>query len=45
MDFTLDENLHLWFIEGNTSPMMEATTDERERLLLRMLTDHFEIII
>jgi len=29
-DFMLDEDLRLWFIETNTSPMMEATTPDRE---------------
>jgi len=35
-DFMLDDNLKLWFIESNTSPMMEATTDDRTILLLRL---------
>jgi len=43
-DFILDEDMKLWFIEANTSPMMEATTPEREQLLIKMLSDHFELM-
>jgi hypothetical protein len=44
VDFILDEDLKIWFIEANTSPMMEATTPEREKLLVGMLTDQFEVM-
>jgi hypothetical protein len=44
VDFILDEDLKLWFIEANTSPMMEATTAEREQLLIDMLSSHFELM-
>ena len=43
-DFILEEDLKLWFIEANTSPIMEATTPDREKILVKMLSDHFELI-
>jgi len=44
IDFVLDENLKLWLIEANSSPMMEATTEEREKLLVKMVSDHLELM-
>jgi len=43
MDFVLDENLKLWFIETNPTPMIKAPTIEREKILISMLTSYFEI--
>jgi len=44
VDFMMDEKLNLYVIEANTSPMMEATTEEREKIILKMLNDMMEII-
>jgi tubulin polyglutamylase TTLL1 len=43
LDFVLDENLKLWFIETNPTPMLTATTAVREKLLVDMLKGYFEI--
>ena len=44
VDFMLDENLNLWFLECNSSPVFKGTSDEKEVFLLKMLADHFEIV-
>lgn len=44
MDFMIDEDLNLWFIECNASPVLEGTSEEKEKFLLKMLKDHFDII-
>lgn len=43
-DFILDNNLNLWFLECNTSPVLKGTSTEKERFLIKMLKDHFEIV-
>jgi len=43
-DFILTEDLKLWFIECNSGPMMESTTEEREKILAKMMKDHFELM-
>jgi tubulin polyglutamylase TTLL1 len=43
LDFLLDDNLNLWFIECNASPQLIGTSDEKTKFLVRMLTDMFEI--
>ena len=43
-DFILDDKLNLWFLECNTSPMLKGTSVEKERFLVKMLKDHYEII-
>jgi len=44
IDFLLDENLKLWFIECNAGPQMKRTNPEKEKMLKKMLMDHFEIM-
>ena len=44
IDFILDDDLKLWFIECNSGPVLEGTSDEKEKFLVKMLTDHFEIV-
>jgi len=39
-----DENLNLWFLECNTSPVLKGTSVEKEKFLVKMLKDHYEII-
>ncbi|RZM27129.1 MAG: hypothetical protein EOO88_14520, partial [Pedobacter sp.] len=45
VDFMLDSDLNLWFIECNTSPVLKGTSDEKERFVSKMLRDQFEIVI
>jgi len=44
MDFMLDNNLKLWFIEGNVNPSTQATSKERKKFMVKMLKDHYELM-
>lgn len=44
-DFMLDDNLNLWFLECNSSPVMQGSSEEKEKFMTTMLKDHFEVII
>ena len=44
MDFMLDANLNLWFIEANASPALEGFSKEMKDHVATMLIDHFEIV-
>jgi len=43
LDFMLDDELNLWFIECNSSPQLIGTNDHKTKFLITMLTDLFEI--
>lgn len=43
LDFILDEDLNLWFIECNASPQLIGTNEEKTIFLTTMLRDLFEI--
>jgi len=43
LDFLMDDNLNLWFIECNASPQLIGTSDMKTAFLTNMLTDIFEI--
>ena len=43
LDFVIDENLKLWFIESNASPVFQGTSKEKEIFQSTMLKDMFEI--
>lgn len=43
VDFMLDEDLNLWFIECNSSPQYTATNKYKAELMIKMLLDMFEI--
>ena len=43
-DFVLDKDLKVWLIEINTTPAIFATTEAREKILIRLLTDLFELM-
>lgn len=43
LDFMLDDNLNLWFIECNSSPQLIGTNDHKTKFLVTMLKDLFEI--
>ena len=44
LDFVMDDNLQLWFIEANTMPLIDGFTKDSTVLMNRMLEDTFEII-
>lgn len=43
LDFILDDNLQLWFIEANGSPQLIGTNPRKDKLMRATLTDLFEI--
>jgi len=43
LDFMLDDQLNLWFIECNSSPQLIGTNPYKTQFLITMLTDLFEI--
>lgn len=44
VDFLLDENLKLWYIESNTSPSIKGKDEESEKILKKMMIDMFELV-
>jgi len=44
VDFMLDENLNLWFIEANSSPAIEGYSIPMEKFIVKMVRDHFELM-
>ena len=44
VDLLMDENLNLWFIEGNAIPLIQGWTDETQKFFDKMLIDQFEIL-
>ena len=43
VDFMLDENLNLWFIEANSGPALDGYSKPMEKFIVKMLKDNFEI--
>jgi len=43
LDFMLDDELNLWFIECNSSPQLIGTNEHKTQFLIKMLRDLFEI--
>ena len=43
LDFMLDDNMNLWFIECNSSPQLIGTSELKTKFLVKMLNDLFEI--
>jgi hypothetical protein len=43
VDFLLDENLKVWFIEVVKSPAMQATTKEKGRILRKMINEVLDV--
>jgi len=43
LDFMLDDELNLWFIECNSSPQLIGTNEKKTNFLVKMLEDLFEI--
>jgi len=44
VDFMLDTNLNLWFIEANAGPAFDGYSKPMEKFIAKMLADHFEIV-
>lgn len=44
VDFMLDTNLNLWFIEANSGPALEGYSEPMGKIISKMITDHFEIV-
>lgn len=44
LDFLLDADMNLWFIEANSGPSLDGSSKMVEKDILRMVRDHFEII-
>ena len=44
VDFVMDSDFNLWFIEANPRPMIEGWTPETVPFFNKMLTDSFEIL-
>jgi len=45
VDFMLDDNLDLWYIETNSGPSLLASSDYKEKFITNMLIDKFEVVI
>jgi len=43
LDFVMDENLDIWFIECNVAPQIVGTNTRKTQLLTKMIQDMFEI--
>jgi hypothetical protein len=43
VDFMLDTDLHLWFIEANSKPGIGGYSRPMEKFIVKMLQDHIEI--
>ena len=44
VDYMLDEDLNLWFIEANSSPVFDGYSQPMEKIITKMLKNHFEVI-
>ena len=44
VDFMLDQDLNLWFIEANSGPALGGYSEPMEKFIVKMLQDHFEVI-
>jgi len=43
VDFLLDTDLNLWFIEANSAPALGGYSKPMEKFIVKMVQDHFEI--
>ena len=43
LDFMLDDNLNLWFIEANAQPLLDGWSDDTKKFFNAILLDSFEI--
>jgi len=45
LDFLMDENLDIWFIEANAMPMVVGWSESSNAYFNKLLTDNFEIVL
>jgi len=43
VDYMLDEDMNLWFIEANAGPAFDGYSKPMEKFIVKMLQDHFEV--
>jgi len=43
LDFVIDEETNIWFIECNPSPQMVGTSERKTNFLVQMIKDLFEV--
>jgi len=44
IDFMMDANLNLWFIEANARPSLMGGVEKRKKFMKSLISDHFEIV-
>ena len=44
VDFMMDENLNLWYIEANAQPLLQGWNSERAEFFNNMLSDSFDVV-
>jgi hypothetical protein len=44
VDFMLDDDLNLWFIELNSGPAIGGYSQPMEKFIVKMVQDHFEVV-
>ena len=45
IDFILDTDLSLWYLECNSSPVLKGTSEEKDKFLSKMIADQFDVIM
>ena len=45
VDFILDTDLNLWYLECNSSPVLKGTSEEKDKFLSKMIADQFDVIM
>jgi len=45
VDFLLDQNLNLWFIEANSGPALGGYSQPMEKFIAKMIGDHFQVVM
>ena len=45
VDFMLDTEMNLWFIEANSAPGLGGYSKPMEKMIVKMLSDHYEVVI
>jgi len=43
VDYMLDEDMNLWFIEANAGPAFDGYSKPMEKFIVKMLQDHFDV--
>lgn len=45
VDFMLDTEMNLWFLEANAGPSLDGNSKVFEKYIVKMIRDHFEIVM